>query len=90
LEFKSGAHVTNFPDSGVPVATASKVGGVKIGSGLSVAADGTLSADGITPSANQEDSTAEDVAGIVTDFNALLSKLKAAGLMTADTEESGT
>ena len=31
--------------------------------------------------ATQADSTASDVAGLVTDFNALLSKLKAAGLM---------
>lgn len=31
--------------------------------------------------ATQADSTATDVAGLVTDFNALLSKLKAAGLM---------
>lgn len=34
--------------------------------------------------ANQAASTASDVAGLVTDFNALLTKLKAAGLMTAD------
>ena len=33
---------------------------------------------------NQEDSTATDVAGLVTDFNALLAKLKAAGLMETD------
>lgn len=33
---------------------------------------------------NQADSTATDVAGLVTDFNALLAKLKAAGLMEAD------
>ena len=37
-----------------------------------------------TPAANQADSTAVDAAGLVTDFNALLAKLKAAGLMTAD------
>lgn len=35
---------------------------------------------------NQEDSTASDVAGLVTDFNALLAKLRAAGLMAADSE----
>jgi hypothetical protein len=34
--------------------------------------------------ASQEDSTAADVAGLVTDFNALLAKLKAAGLMAAE------
>ncbi len=39
-----------------------------------------------TPAANQTESTAEDVAGLLADFNALLAKLKAAGLMTADTQ----
>ena len=39
--------------------------------------------DGKT-SANQANSTATELAGLVTDFNALLSKLKAAGLMAAD------
>ena len=34
--------------------------------------------------ANQADSTATEVAGLVTDFNALLAKLKAAGIMVAD------
>ena len=37
-----------------------------------------------TPAENQSDSTATTIAGLVVDFNALLSKLKAAGLMTAD------
>jgi hypothetical protein len=37
-----------------------------------------------TPAAFQADSVATDVAGLVTDFNALLAKLKAAGLMTAE------
>ena len=37
-----------------------------------------------TPAENQSASTAEDLAGLLVDFNALLSKLKAAGLMTAD------
>ena len=39
-----------------------------------------------TPAANQADSTATTVAGLVTDFNALLTKLKTAGLMEADAE----
>jgi hypothetical protein len=34
---------------------------------------------------NQPLSSAETVEALVTDFNALLSKLKAAGIMTADT-----
>ena len=36
------------------------------------------------PAANQADSTAVDAAGLVTDFNALLAKLKAAGIMAAE------
>ena len=39
---------------------------------------------GLPIAENQADSTATDVAGLVTDFNALLTKLKAAGLMVAD------
>lgn len=35
---------------------------------------------------NQSDSGAATIAALKDDFNALLSKLKAAGLMTADTE----
>lgn len=37
-----------------------------------------------TPLENQIESTAEDITSLVSDFNALLSKLKTAGLMTAD------
>lgn len=33
---------------------------------------------------NQADSTATDVQGLLTDFNALLAKLKSAGLMESD------
>lgn len=36
--------------------------------------------------ANQADSTATEVAGLVTDFNTLLASLKAAGLMVEDTQ----
>lgn len=39
----------------------------------------------VPAAANQADSTATEVAGLVVDFNALLAKLKAAGLMTDDT-----
>ena len=42
------------------------------------------SVTGLPIAENQADSTAADVAGLVTDFNALLAKLKAAGLMVAD------
>ncbi len=37
-----------------------------------------------TPTENQAPSTAEDITSLVTDFNALLSKLKTAGLMETD------
>ena len=39
-----------------------------------------------TPAANQADSTATTVAALKDEFNALLTKLKAAGLMEADGE----
>ena len=39
------------------------------------------SVTGLPSAAHQADSTATDAAGLVTDFNALLAKLKAAGLM---------
>jgi hypothetical protein len=44
------------------------------------------SVTGLPVAENQVDSTATDAAGLVTDFNALLAKLKAAGLMAADGE----
>ena len=44
------------------------------------------SVEGLPSAANQADSTATTIAGLVTDFNALLTKLKTAGLMTADAE----
>lgn len=37
-----------------------------------------------TPAAFQADSTASTIAGLVLDFNALLAKLKAAGLMASE------
>lgn len=42
------------------------------------------SVTGLPVAENQADSTATDAPGLVADFNALLSKLKAAGLMEAD------
>ena len=50
-------------------------------------ADATDSVSGLVKmAANQADSIAEDTAALVTDFNALLAKLKSAGLMAADEE----
>ncbi len=42
------------------------------------------SAEGITPMEYQADSTATTVVALKDDFNALLTKLKTAGLMTGD------
>ena len=44
------------------------------------------SVTGLPFAENQADSEATTIAGLVTDFNALLAKLKAAGLMAADGE----
>jgi hypothetical protein len=56
-----------------------------IGGVLQIAEGGKIQdKDGAALIANQADSTATDAAGLVTDFNALLAKLKAAGLMVAD------
>lgn len=40
-----------------------------------------INSGAFTPAASQADSTATDVAGLVTDFNALLAKLRAAGII---------
>ena len=44
------------------------------------------SVEGLPSAENQAASTVTTVANLVTDFNALLTKLKAAGLMAADEE----
>lgn len=45
-----------------------------------------MEGNSFTPAANQADSTATTVAVLKDEFNALLTKLKAAGLMEADGE----
>ena len=59
-----------------------KQGGEKtvIGGTLEIVAGGQV-VGLFTPAAFQADSTATTIAGLVTDFNLLLAKLKAAGLM---------
>lgn len=81
LVIEEGGSVSGLPSAAVPIATSEAVGGVKVGGGLSVTEAGVLS---VTGAANQAASTAEDAAGLKADFNALLTKLKAAGLMAAD------
>ena len=57
-----------------------------IGGELLVTSEGKLTFDGVEvkPSALQADSNAADVPALVADFNALLAKLKAAGLMASE------
>ena len=64
----------------LPTASADTLGGVKIGSGLTIT-DGVLSANGVTPAAAQADSEATTIAGLKESFNALLAALRAAGLL---------
>ncbi|MFA9398833.1 MAG: Head fiber protein [Clostridiaceae bacterium] len=54
-----------------------------IGGELDITGDGKLKFDGneVSQAASQIDSVATDAAGLVSDFNALLAKLKASGLM---------
>lgn len=57
-----------------------------IGGELAVTEEGKITINGVElkPSALQANSTAVDVADLVSDFNALLAKLKAAGLMESE------
>ena len=75
----------------LPAATANTLGGIKVGSGLSITAEGVLSANGVTPAAAQVDSEATTIAALKEDFNTLLAALRVAGLLaTAAAEPSGT
>ena len=68
----------------LPAATANTLGGIKVGSGLSITAEGVLSVNGVTPAAAQADSEATTIAALKEDFNTLLAALRAAGLLAAD------
>lgn len=77
-------------------ATASKLGVMKTGDGLtassgkvSLAAATASKLGGVKLVANQADSTAADVEGLVADFNTLLAALKTAGVMAPDPEPEG-
>ena len=88
LEFTDDAKVVNMPGGGsgyvLPPASYDKLGGIKVGGGLYIHEDGTLGASIDCPADHQEDSTATTVAALKDDFNALLAKLKGAGLMIAN------
>jgi len=96
LEIKEGASVMGLTSTAAPASEAA-LGGVKAAAKevtdtvpVKIGEDGILYVPTypvvpeIPVAANQADSTAIDIAGLVTDFNALLAKLKAAGLMAAD------
>ena len=97
LEIEEGASVTGLPSYTLPAATASALGGVKaaakgegdtvevkLGSDKKLYAPTYPEVPAFPVAATQADSTAVDAAGLVTDFNALLAKLKAAGLMATE------
>lgn len=83
LIIEPDAEVSGLSANPLNKATADTLGGIKVGSNLSIDESGVLSAD-ITPAANQSNSTATTVAALKDDLNELLGKLKTAGLMTAD------
>ena len=98
LEIREGASVAGLTSTAAP-ASASALGGVKAdGKTVTDTVPVRIGNDGklyvptypvipeIPVAENQAASIAEDIAGLLTDFNALLTKLKAAGLMTADSE----
>jgi hypothetical protein len=97
LEFKEGATITGvtFPD--LEPATETTLGGIKAEAKtedetvpVRIDEEGFLFIPAypvvpeIPKAENQAASTAEDAEALVTDFNELLAKLKAAGLMESD------
>ena len=83
IKADEGATVEGFGGGGeyvLPIATQDTLGGVKAGTSGPVRIDN----DGVvylTTAGCQAESTATDVETLVTDFNALLAKLKTCGLM---------
>ena len=95
LEIREGASVTGLPSTpaAIPAATDSALGGIIAAAKTAsdtvegkIGEDHKLYVPAYPMAANQAASTATDVEGLVTDFNALLTKLKTAGLMAADSE----
>ncbi len=90
LTVLEGAEVEGLPSGSsytLPTASAETLGGVKVGSGLTIT-DGVLSADGVTPAAYVADSEATTVVGVKESLNALLAVLRTAGLLEATAPES--
>ena len=93
LEILEGASVIGLPPAQIPAAAAASLGGVKAAAKeeadtvpVKIGADGVLYVPAYPAAENQAASAAQNVAGLLADFNALLVKLKAAGLMAADAQ----
>lgn len=95
IELNDTTNVISVADGVVamPIATDAILGGVipdgtiitVSETGAITIADASTTVKGVTVQAeNQVDSTAIDIAGVVADLNALLLKLKTAGIMDAD------
>ena len=87
LTVLEGAEVEGLAGGGgsaytLPTASADTLGGVKVGAGLTIT-NGVLS---LTPAEAQADSTASAYTALKEDFNALLAKLRAAGLLATGGE----
>lgn len=100
LKIKAGATVTGLAANPLLAATESAFGGIKAGAkeetdtiSAKIGADGNLYVPTypvvpeVPVTEYQVDSTAEDLPTLLADFNALLAKLKTAGLMAAEPEE---
>ena len=86
LIIEEGAQVQGLIDNdtiyALPAATGSALGGVKVGSGLSIDNDGVLSADGVTPAAVVTAlGNSAELSDVITAVNALITALQTAGLM---------
>ncbi|WP_442869547.1 head fiber protein [Brevibacillus sp. AG] len=81
VEIDLGGGGTTIADASITTAKLANgaVTIAKLGTDATKSLNGKLTA---TKAAAQADSTATDVAGLVADFNALLAKLRAAGIMT--------
>lgn len=100
LEIKAEATVTGLAANPLLAATDSTLGGVKAAAKeetdtvpAKIGADGKLYVPTypvvpeVPVTEYQADSTAEDLPTLLADFNALLAKLKTAGLMATESEE---
>lgn len=93
LIIEDGATVEGLSGGGgsgyiLPTASASTLGGVKVGEGLTIT-DGVLSTTGsdFQMAEGVADSTATDVTDLRDDFNALLASLRSAGIIGGDSSD---